>query len=301
MPFIDNIKFNEILNASRNGNEKAMAIMQSMRKGGTQDDIDRLVNAYYDISTVPEQQQQQVVVAAEDEPQTSVEAVMDDVAPLIPEGEENTGEIDESLVTENDAEADTQAVDISDILGKETEGLFDEDEYENVSFGDFLKNKRSDANRAVKNADYFKAFDMDGRNKYADGLIDTYRHKFDGNLRDIERDYADKSQAIAGYTQSVNDMLDDDMEFASDSATKAYNDLIDNDSAMSAFGRYWDSDDTSAVLSALQELVGQYGKANVIAALNVIKGDNDAHRDYLNNSVDANISKYSKAVDKILR
>jgi len=142
---------------------------------------------------------------------------------------------------------------------------------------------------------------MDGRNKYADGLIDTYRHKFDGNLRDIERDYADKNQAIAGYTQSVNDMLDDDIEFASDSATKAYNDLIDNDSAMSAFGRYWDSDDTSAVLSTLQELVGQYGKANVIAALNVIKGDNDAHRDYLNNSVDANISKYSKAVDKILR
>jgi len=301
MPFIDNIKFNEILNASRNGNEKAMAIMQSMRKGGTQDDIDRLVNAYYDISTVPEQQQQQAVVAAGDESQPSVEAVMDDVAPLIPEGEENTGEIDESLVTENDVEADTQEVDISDILGKETEGLFDEDEYENVSFGDFLKNKRSDANRAVKNADYFKAFDMDGRNKYADGLIDTYRHKFDGNLRDIERDYADKNQAIAGYTQSVNDMLDDDIEFASDSATKAYNDLIDNDSAMSAFGRYWDSDDTSAVLSTLQELVGQYGKANVIAALNVIKGDNDAHRDYLNNSVDANISKYSKAVDKILR
>lgn len=32
MPFIDNIKFNEILNASRNGNEKAMAIMQSMKK-----------------------------------------------------------------------------------------------------------------------------------------------------------------------------------------------------------------------------------------------------------------------------
>lgn len=301
MPFIDNIKFNEILNASRNGNEKAMAIMQSMRKGGTQDDIDRLVNAYYDISTVPEQQQQQAVVAAGDESQPSVEAVMDDVAPLIPEGEENTGEIDESLVTENDVEADTQEVDISDILGKETEGLFDEDEYEKVSFGDFLKNKRSDANRAVKNADYFKAFDMDGRNKYADGLIDTYRHKFDGNLRDIERDYADKNQAIAGYTQSVNDMLDDDIEFASDSATKAYNDLIDNDSAMSAFGRYWDSDDTSAVLSTLQELVGQYGKANVIAALNVIKGDNDAHRDYLNNSVDANISKYSKAVDKILR
>ena len=133
MPFIDNIKFNEILNAYRNGNEKAMAIMQSMRKGGTQDDIDRLVNAYYDISDSPEQ-------VVEEEPQPSAEAVMDDVAPLIPEGEENTGEINDTLVTENDAEADTQSVDISDILRKETEGLFDEDEYENVSFGDFLKN-----------------------------------------------------------------------------------------------------------------------------------------------------------------
>ena len=113
MPFIDNIKFNEILNAYRNGNEKAMAIMQSMRKGGTQDDIDRLVNAYYDISDSPEQ-------VIEEEPQPSAEAVMDDVAPLIPEGEENTGEINDTLVTENDAEADTQSVDISDILGKET-------------------------------------------------------------------------------------------------------------------------------------------------------------------------------------
>ena len=295
MPYIDNVKFNEILTASRNGNEKAMAVMQSMRKGGTQEDVDRLVNEYYDITTAPEG-------FNNSEPDTALNAATDAQID-IPEGAtyENAemDDVDESNVIVPEPEAET--VDISEILGRETDGLFDEDEYENVSFGDFLKHKRSDLTRATKNADYFKAFDIGGRNKYADGLVDNYRHKFDGNLRDIEREYADKNQAIAGYTQSVNDMLDDDKEFASDSATKAYNDFIDNDSAMSAFGRYWDSDDTQAVVDALTDLVKQYGKANVLAALNVIKGDNDAHRDYLNNSVDANISKYSKAVDKILR
>lgn len=273
MPYIDNVKFKEILNAARNGNEKAKMIMQGMRKMSSQEDIDRLVGDYYSIPTP--------------------------VAPVVEEQAPIPQELEPEVVEETANPQDV--VDISDVLARETEGLFDEDEYQGVSFYDFLKNKKSDANKAMKNADYFKAFDSDGRNAYADSLIDKYRHKFDGNLRDVEREFSDNDRAISGYAQSVNDMLDDGIEFGTDAASSAYNDLIDNEAAMSGFGRYWDENDTSSVLSAIRELVDKYGKANVLSALNVLRADNNSHRDYLNNSIDTNIAKYSKNIDKLLR
>ena len=281
MPYIDNVKFKEILNAARNGNEKAKMIMQGMRKMSSQEDIDRLVGDYYAIPTA--------AAAPVDE---QLQLQEQEQAP-IPQ------ELEPEVVEETANPQDV--VDISDVLARETEGLFDEDEYQGVSFYEFLKNKKSDANRAMKNADYFKAFDSDGRNAYADSLIDKYRHKFDNNLRDVEREFSDNDRAISGYAQSVNDMLDDGVEFGTDAASSAYNDLIDNESAMSGFGRYWDENDTSSVLSAIKELVDKYGKANVLSALNVLRADNNSHRDYLNNSIDTNIAKYSKNIDKLLR
>lgn len=280
MPYIDNVKFKEILNAARNGNEKAKMIMQGMRKMSSQEDIDRLVGDYYAIPTA--------AAPVDEQPQPQEQ----EQAP-IPQ------ELEPEVVEETANPQDV--VDISDVLARETEGLFDEDEYQGVSFYEFLKNKKSDANRAMKNSDYFKAFDSDGRNAYADSLIDKYRHKFDNNLRDVEREFSDNDRAISGYAQSVNDMLDDGVEFGTDAASSAYNDLIDNESAMSGFGRYWDENDTSSVLSAIKELVDKYGKANVLSALNVLRADNNSHRDYLNNSIDTNIAKYSKNIDKLLR
>lgn len=282
MAFIENVKFKEILNAARNGNEKAKAIMQSMRKMQPQTDIDRLVGAYYGVDT------EETPIVDEVKTEVEEEVVQPSVEEVVVE-------------TINKPENENDVIDLTDILNSETAGLFDEDEYKGVSFTEFLKNKKSDANRALKNADYFKAFDMDGRNRYADGIIDAYKHKFDGNIRDIERGYSDNDKSISMYMQSVGDMLDDEIEFGTDTATKAYNDLIDDENAMSAFGRHWDDDDTRAVVDALAELVHKYGKANVLSALNLIKGDNDAHRNYLNNSIDANIGKYSKTVDKLLR
>lgn len=280
MPYIDNVKFKEILNAARNGNEKAKMVMQGMRKMSSQEDIDRLVGDYYAIPTA--------AAPVDEQPQEQEQ----EQAP-IPQ------ELEPEVVEETANPQDV--VDISDVLARETEGLFDEDEYQGVSFYEFLKNKKSDANRAMKNSDYFKAFDSDGRNAYADSLIDKYRHKFDNNLRDVEREFSDNDRAISGYAQSVNDMLDDGVEFGTDAASSAYNDLIDNESAMSGFGRYWDENDTSSVLSAIKELVDKYGKANVLSALNVLRADNNSHRDYLNNSIDTNIAKYSKNIDKLLR
>lgn len=336
MAFLANNKFKEILNASRNGNEKAKMIIQALRKGQTQDDVNRLVDAYYDIDeesidleagmpsepiTEPQGDATDASIAESEE-----DDVIENVAGSLgadgdlteqdadrdKESFEPTRELlDESEITPEEVveteevgeveEGTPEVVDLTDVLNAETDGLFDEDEYTNVSFYDFLKNKKSDAKRAMKNADYFKAFDMGGRGRYADGLVDAYRQKFDGNLRDIERNYDDNDRAISTYLQSTNDMLDDGVEFGMESATNAYNDLIDNERAMGAFGRYWDDNDSNEVITALKDLVKKYGKANVISALNVIKGDNEAHRDYLNNAIDANISKYTKGVYGLLK
>lgn len=322
MAFLANNKFKEILNASRNGNEKAKMVIQAMRKGQSQDDVNRLADDYYDISgesvTLPVETPSEPVTEPQNDIPEEEEVVSTDDTEQVTDTDKDLFEptrelldepeiapeevVETEEVADIEAEGETpEAVDLTDVLNAETDGLFDEDEYTGISFYDFLKNKKSDANRALKNADYFKAFDVDGRGRYADGLVDAYRKKFDGNLRDIERGYDDNDRAIATYLQSTNDMLDDGVEFGMESATSAYNDLIDNESAMGAFGRYWDDNDSNEVITALRDLVKKYGKANVISALNVIKGDNEAHRDYLNNAIDTNISKYTKGVYGLLK
>lgn len=281
MAYIDNIKFKEILEASRNGNEKAKMIMQGMRKMSSQDDIDRLVYEYYNVpveaeEVVPVEQPEEVAVTEGENIATEPEIVSEP---------ENSGDV----------------VDITDLLKSEMEGLVDEDEFMSVSFTDYLKNKQRDAMRATKNSDYFKAFDMNGRHAYADDMINSYRDRFSGNLRDIERDYSDNDKALSLYTQKMTDSLDDGVEFDTDATKGAYGELVGNESAMSSFGRHWDDNDVETVLTALGELSNKYGKANVIAALNVLRGDNEGHRDYLNNMIDTNIGKYTKAIDKLLR
>lgn len=290
MAYIDNIKFKEILEASRNGNEKAKMVMQGMRKNVPQDDIDRLVLEYYNVP-----------VEAEVEPETAIEPVLESQGIEQP-NEVTMGQVEEiptEFVSETENAGDV--VDITDLLKGEMEGLIDEDEYMSVSFSEFLKNKQRDALRATKNSDYFKAFDMDGRHAYADSLVGAYRDKFDGDLRNIERDYADNDKALSLYTQKMNDSLDDGIEFNTDSAKGAYTDLVGDEKAMGSFSRHWDDNDVQGVVTTLGELANKYGKANVIAALNVLRGDNEAHRDYLNNMVDSNIGKYTKSVNSLLR
>ena len=287
MAYIDNIKFKEILEASRNGNEKAKMIMQGMRKMSSQDDIDRLVYEYYNVPVEAEE-----VVPVE---QPSMTEQPEEVT--VTEGENIATEPE--IVSEPENSGDV--VDITDLLKSEMEGLVDEDECTSVSFTDYLKNKQRDAMRATKNSDYFKAFDMNGRHAYADDMINSYRDRFSGNLRDIERSYSDNDKALSLYTQKMTDSLDDGVEFDTDATKGAYGELVGNESAMSSFGRHWDDNDVETVLTALSELSNKYGKANVIAALNVLRGDNEGHRDYLNNMIDTNIGKYTKAIDKLLR
>ena len=291
MAFVDNNKFKEILEASRGGNEKAKMVMQGLRNQSSQEDIDRLVLDYYQIPAS----------TAEVEPETALEPVLESEGIEQPQ-DVTMGQVNE-IPTEFVSETENagEVVDITELLKGEMDGLVDKDEYTSVSFSDFLKNKQRDSMRAIKNADYFKAFDMNGRHNYADNIINEYRDSFSGSLRDIERGHNDNDMSLSLYTQKMNDSLDDGVEFNTDAAKGAYTDLIGDESVMSSFGRHWDNNDVESVLTALNGLSGQYGKANVIAALNLLKGDNDAHRDYLNNMVDTNIGKYTKSVNTLLR
>lgn len=54
MAYINNGKFNEILEASRHGDEKAAGIVQGLCMGMPQSDIDGLVTAYYEPEPEPE-------------------------------------------------------------------------------------------------------------------------------------------------------------------------------------------------------------------------------------------------------
>ena len=278
MPFINNKKLVEIRESAKGGNEKALMILQAMRKMSPQEDLDRLVDDYYKVDTVE---------------------------PVIPQEtvEQESFNIPEELTPElmNETAEPGNVVDLTSTLDTEMDGLLDENELDDLSFGDFLSNKKRDGLRGRKNADYFKAYDPEGRANYMHNKIDTYKGKFDGRLRDIERRYNDMSKSIAGYTQGVNDMLDDSAELDMLSVNNAYDELTGNENAMRSFGRHWDENDNMSVMMELKALIEKYGKKNVMAVLNTLQSDNENYKKYLNNQVDTEIGRYSKSVENLLK
>ena len=278
MPFINNKKLVEIRESAKGGNEKALMILQAMRKMSPQEDLDRLVDDYYKVDTVE---------------------------PVIPQEpvEQESFNIPEELTPElmNETAEPGNVVDLTSTLDAEMDGLLDENELDDLSFGDFLSNKKRDGLRGRKNADYFKAYDPEGRANYMHNKIDAYKGKFDGRLRDIERRYNDMSKSIAGYTQGVNDMLDDNAELDMLSVNNAYDELTGNENAMRSFGRHWDENDNMSVMAELKALIEKYGKKNVMAVLNTLQSDNENYKKYLNNQVDTEIGRYSKSVENLLK
>lgn len=273
MAYLQNKKFLEIREAAKNGNEKALQILQAMRKGNPQEDVDRMVGDYYAIPVEP------------------VETVENDV-------------VEETPAVEGIEEIPVETPEIPDlteILDGELDGIISENEIEELSFKDFLGNKRKDFNRSKKNTDYFKAFDQGGREKYLNDKTSAYKSKFDVNIADIDRYHGDINKAISAYSNNVNEMLDDGIEFDSDVATKAYDDFTNDDVAMHSFGRHWDDMDNEVVVNSLKNLVAQYGKKNVQAALNVLNGDNDNYKAFKNNKINTEIERYQKDLEKLLK
>lgn len=278
MAFLQNQKYKEIYEAAKGGNEKAKMILQALRKNQPQADLDRLTDDYYNIQTNTQVEPENAILE-ENQPEN-----------VIP---------DEGSTIETTA--DVAEFDLTKILDDEMDGLLDELEIDDLSFDEFLKNKSRDNLRARKGSDYFKAYDSMGRNEYMNNKINSYKSNFDGRLKDIERRHSDVLQSMNSYSQSVNDMLDDGVEMDMDKVSSAYNDFTTDAEAMGSFGRHWDENDNALIVAKLQGLVAQYGKQNVAAALNTISSDNDNYRDFLNNQIDSEVSRYTKSIENILK
>ena len=284
MAFINNKKFAEIRNAAKNGDEKALKVLQAMRKMQPQADIDRLVEDYYAIPAS----------AVDETPATP--AVADNLSL-------DDASVVDSVISSDIADSDGDVTTITynlDDITKDMDGLIDEDEVEDMSFSDFLADKKRNMMRARKNADYFKMYDNDSRSKYAADAVAKYKAKFGDLERDIDRRNKDTMTALGMYEQSVGDELDDEVELSADNADKAYLDLIDNSGAMHSFGRYWDEDDKANVITELKALIGKYGKKNVLAAINTLKSDNENYKSYMHNKIDTEVGKYSKNLENLL-
>jgi len=279
MPYLNNAKFKEIRTAANDGNEKAKMVLQALRQG-KQDDVDRLVGDYY---AVPTQEPEVNAEPVQNEPQQDVEQVAD-TAPV-----------------QNDLGSVPEVEDLTEVLDKETDGLFDENDIESIDFSKYLSNKKRDGLRTKKNAQYFSAFNPESRANYITKKKDAYKSKFGDSLHDIDRQFNDYDKSLDRYIQGVNDMLDDEQSVDINVSNNAYDEITDNNGIMHSFGRYWDDIDTSHVVEDLKGLVAKYGKKNVLAALNVLKTDNANFKDYKLGQINEEVERYNKSLDKILK
>lgn len=317
MSFINNKKYKEIREASKNGNEKARAIMQALYKSEKQDALDRLLDDYYGVNVqepiVAEEQNFEERIDTESPFETEQPVVEEKEAPMpseevLVEEELHEEEVPEYVETGNVEESSEDSSntamfdgDLMDALTKDMDGILDTNDFEDLSFCDFLKNKKRDALRARKNADYFKAYNPESRHLFMENNINDYKKGFDGKLKNIERRFNDYDKSLTGYSDGLKMILDDDVELNMDNVGSAYDEFVDNEKVMNSFGRYWDEDDNGVIREELANLVAKYGKKNVEAALNTLRNDNENYKNFLNNQVDSEIDRYSKSLEKILK
>lgn len=300
MSFINQKKFKEISEAGKRGDEVALKVLQALRKQSKQEDIDRLVGDFYKIGKeeiLPSVEN--VEVKEEDSiPDVEIETPSEKVEVKQENPTPNT-QVTEVEAVSSDIEP--QNIDISDLLDKEMDGLIDENELDDYSFDDFLKDKKKNGNKLKKDNAYFKAFDQVGKDNYIFKKKNDYANKFNGKRGKIERDYRDVDIALDDYVQSVNDMLDDNIEFDMGTSNSAYDDIVGNGDIMSGIGRYWDYEDNSNIKQVLTDLVAKYGKKNVLATLNTLRSDNDNYHNYKNSQIDEEINRYNKEIEKLLK
>ena len=279
MAFIQNNKFREITEQAKGGNEKALKIIQGMRSNYSQEDIDTLVNDYYSVNVDNEVKQ---------------EIAQEQLAPeMIPEETQVEETLQDSI--------SNNVMDLSEILDGEMGDLLDENEIEDLSFSKFLENKTRDGNRSRKNSEYFRAYDPEGRANYMTSKINSYKGKFNGQLKNIERHYKDVNSALDKYINNSNMELDDDIELDMNKANDAYRAATSNEDFMNSFGRSWDEDDTQQIQGILKALMQTYGKKNVLAVLNTLRSDNENYKNFRTNQIDTEIGRYSKSLENLLK
>lgn len=294
MPFLKQTDYKNIIAAKRDGNPKALAIIQTYLKGGSQDDLDRMVFDFYNPtdSNPPSEEAKADEIASE--------IVEDQEAQIGQQPVDEAVQATEAETPEGEA-ANVGIADLTDVLDKDLDGLIDLDEINEQSFEDFLDEKKKNANRLAKGADHFKMYDADGRAAYLASKEDEYGKSFDVKRKDIDRAFRDMDGAIAAYSQCVGDLPDDGIDLDSSVSANAYSDLIDSQRGRHSFGRPWDEEDMADVKVALGELVAKYGKQNVAAALNTIRGDNASYRDMRNGRIDSAIKNHNRQLEDLLK
>ena len=335
--FISYRKIKELQEASKAGNPKAKAILDKyLEDKPDMDAIDRLLDDYYSKASIdtlekvePKPDEGPAVDSIDERIDESAEDLVEEepgyesVYPTVEtpvEGGFPEVDIDEGHVEEEVNEAVEQAVevapeqvepennmpeavevDLTEDLDRELDGLIDVDEVEDLSFRDYIGEKRRNANRARKDAAYFKAFDQGGRESYLNKKKDESLHGFDGKFRDAERRHDDVSKALDGYDRMVGDLPEDEVAIDVSVAGKAYDDLVDDENAMGAFGRPWDDADNESIKAKLADLVAKYGKRNVVAVLNTLRDDSNAWYGESKGRMESSISKYGKALESLLK
>lgn len=260
MPYVNKKKWAQIIDAKKNGDDRAVNIYKKLM--------------------------------GKDCDQEELDSLVEEFFAPKPKLKEEDDDI-----SDDDADEEEVEIDISPDLDKELDGLIDDDEIDDDDFETFLKKKKNKANRTKKDAGYFAAFDSKGRKNYYKKKTDEKSHQYDDKRRDIERAYNDMSSAIGKYLKSVKELPDDENEYDSDNTDGAYNGII---SIGRSFGRGWDEQDVSQVISTLEELVSEYGKKNVIAALNLMSEDNLAFRNGKISSIDKSVKKYGDSLKKLI-
>lgn len=269
--------------AAKSGDARAKAILEKLSKGEKQDVIDRLVGEYYSPEAKADQAQASLPKPDPAKPET----------PSAPTAPVNKADPNTPIVQ--------ASPDISSLLDKELDGCIDEDDIPDASFDGFLKKKHTDMSRAKKGPEYFKAFDPQGRLDYIAKKTDGYNHKFDTKRKDIGRSFRDMDGAIGGYIRSVTDLQDDPNELDMGKASEVYDGLTGDEDLMHGFGRGWDQEDSEAIRGKLTEIVKQYGKKTVLAALNTLRDDNKSYSDFRNGQIDQETKRYGKSLEDLLK
>lgn len=279
--FIPYRKLSELRKAASAGDSKARNIVDRyMDRNADMETISRLMDDYYGVSSSKKKEEEKETPI----PVNEVEKETVDIVPVEKE--------EKSSVDKED--------DFSD-LSREFDGLVDLPSIEPTSFREYVSSKEKSRRAAKKDANYFKAFDPERRKAFLEKSKKDFSDSLNGKRRDLERSYGDISSALDIYGQYVSDMPEDYVQLDILSSSKAYSDLVDNDGAMSSFGRGWDEKDLSEMKSELSELVSKYGKKNVVAMLNSLREDGNSWMDYGNSAIDSAVSSYGKALDKLLK
>lgn len=279
--FIPYKRLNELRKAASEGNQKAREIIDRyMDRNTDMDSLSRLMDDYYGVP----KKEDEVPTPKEETPVESKE----EAKPTL-DTEEAKG-----LPSVDNTD------DFSD-LKKEIDGLVDLPEVKPTSFRDYMSSKERNGNRARKDANYFKAFDLERRKAFLANSKAEFSDGLKGKRRDIERSYDDLNSSLGKYGQMVEDMPNDDTELDVSASERAYGDLVGNANAMPAFGRSWDERDLSMMNDTLAGLVSKYGKKNVVAMLNTIREDGNAWKDYNIGMLDNAVNNYGKSLDKLLK